>query len=423
MTVTALPHPPTVAWVEEMRAAVDVPLDVDSLTTGQARQVMRDIAGFEARIASRKLALARRLEADQVAKSAGASSTGALIAGDFGGDRSAGDRLVRTAKNLQTATQTDAALSAGQISLEQAEIVSRAVAGLPSGLSQAVRDTVERRLISDAKLFTLPHLRKRVLRVADIYADKATADRDENESLTVQEARAWQNTELWFGPARDGLVHFGGKLPEAQFDMIKTSLDAVAAPRRRHLGDDDELTYSQRLGRAFCTWIEHLPTDGFPTTGGTPAMVTVNLDLEQLKQNLETAAPGTLSTGSRLSAGEVRRLACQMGIIPKVLGTQSAVLDQGRSARLFTPPQRLSLAERDLGCVYPGCDRPPGWCEAHHLDHWARDNGPTTVENGALLCAFHHREVHAKNLPMRLRDNSVHIQLRGLWQTNHRWRP
>jgi hypothetical protein len=152
-------------------------------------------------------------------------------------------------------------------------------------------------------------------------------------------------------------------------------------------------------------------------------MVTVNLDLEQLKQNLETAAPGTLSTGSRLSAGEVRRLACQMGIIPKVLGTQSAVLDQGRSARLFTPPQRLSLAERDLGCAFPGCDRPPGWCEAHHLDHWARDNGPTTVENGALLCAFHHREVHAKNLPMRLRDNSVHIQLRGLWQTNHRWRP
>ena len=135
MTVTALPHPPTLAWVERMRAAVDVPLDIDSLTTGQARQVMRDIAGIEARIASQKLALARRLETDQAAKSSGAASTGALIAGDFGGDRSAGDRLVRTAKNLQTATQTDAALSAGQISLEQAEIVSRAVAGLPSSLS------------------------------------------------------------------------------------------------------------------------------------------------------------------------------------------------------------------------------------------------------------------------------------------------
>jgi hypothetical protein len=298
---------------------------------------------------------------------------------------------------LESATLTDAALSAGEISLEQAEIVSRAVIGLPTGVSQADRAKVEARLISNAKLFSPPDLRRRVMRIADLYAG-------------------------------NGLVPFGGKVPEAQFDVLKASLDAVAAPRRRHLDEapesrDDQLTHAQRMGRAFCTWIEHLPTDGFPTTGGTPAMVTVGTELSELEKRVEEAAPGTLSTGTRLSAGEVRRLACQMGVIPKVLGTQSVVLDQGRSQRLYTPAQRIALAERDHGCVYPGCDRPPGWCEAHHLDHWARDDGPTTLDNGALLCAFHHREVHARNLPMRLRANSARIQINGIWKINHRWRP
>ena len=152
-------------------------------------------------------------------------------------------------------------------------------------------------------------------------------------------------------------------------------------------------------------------------------MVTINLDLRDMQSRVEDAAPGTLPTGTRISAGEVRRLACQVGIIPKVLGTQSVALDQGRSQRLFTPAQRIALAERDNGCAYPGCDRPPGWCEAHHLDHWQRDNGPTTLANGALLCAFHHREVHARNLPMRLQENSAQIQINGIWKTNHRWRP
>ena len=141
---------------------------------------------------------------------------------------------------------TDAALSAGEISLEQAEIVSRAVAGLPAELSPGDRANVESRLISNAKMFSLADLRKRVMRIADLYADRATADADENENLRLQEARAWQNTELWFGQARDGLVSGGFKLPEAQYDLLAASLDAVAAPRRRHLDEapqspDDEL--------------------------------------------------------------------------------------------------------------------------------------------------------------------------------------
>lgn len=380
------------------------------------------IARIEAVLASRKVVLARAMAASTVAKDCGASSTGALIAGDFGHDRAAGDRLVRTAQNLQSATVTERALDAGDISLDQAAVISGAVAGLPGTLSEHARLRVEKGLIADAKIFSLRDLRRRVLRVADLYAPKPDADADENDRLVAREARAWQACEFWISPARDGQVRGGFTIPEAQAEMLKNCLDAVAAPRRRHLEfnpAEDELSNSQQFGRAFCTWIEHLPTDGFPVTGGTPATVTVNLDFQSLRDQLTAA--GTISTGTRISAGEARRLACTAGILPKVLDGQSLPLDLGRAKRLFSPAQRLVLAERDLGCTYPGCDRPPGWCETHHLRRWAT-GGRTDVDNGALLCPFHHHYLHDQDIRTRKRGDWIEYQLDGIWQRNHRWR-
>jgi HNH endonuclease len=65
----------------------------------------------------------------------------------------------------------------------------------------------------------------------------------------------------------------------------------------------------------------------------------------------------------------------------------------GRTSRVVSAAQRAALVVRDGGCAVPGCDRPPGWCEAHHLVHWLH-GGPTDLENLALLCRAHHRAVH-----------------------------
>ena len=174
------------------------------------------------------------------------------------------------------------------------------------------------------------------------------------------------------------------------------------------------------MGRAFCHWIEKIPTDGLPTTGGTPATLTVNINFDDLKSQIAAA---TLGTDTRISASEVRRLACNHGILPRVLDGKSQVLDQGRSKRVFTPAQRLAMADRDGGCTYPGCDRPPAWTEAHHIDWWAKDGGATDLERGTLLCARHHHWVHSEDIHIRLRDSQTEFQINGIWQTNHRWRP
>jgi hypothetical protein len=115
----------------------------------------------------------------------------------------------------------------------------------------------------------------------------------------------------------------------------------------------------------------------------------------------ERLGVGVLDTGLELSPATVRRLACDAKLIPVVLGGQGQVLDVGLTRRLYTGPARRALVLRDGGCAFPGCDRPPRWCDAHHIRHWA-DGGPTTLDNGVLLCGHHHRVIHHEDWQVRL---------------------
>jgi hypothetical protein len=92
--------------------------------------------------------------------------------------------------------------------------------------------------------------------------------------------------------------------------------------------------------------------------------------------------------------GLQQRLRAAMALLPPVLGgAPSQPLEVGRTTRVVHPAQRSALAVRDGGCVFPGCDRPLTWRDAHHLWHWV-DGGPTDLDNLALLCRAHHRTVH-----------------------------
>lgn len=78
-----------------------------------------------------------------------------------------------------------------------------------------------------------------------------------------------------------------------------------------------------------------------------------------------------------------------------------AVLDLGRDERLFSEAQKAAMAVRDGGCRDPECDRPPSWTEAHHIDHWRRDDGRTDLADGILLCRRDHLRYHNEGWEVR----------------------
>ena len=89
----------------------------------------------------------------------------------------------------------------------------------------------------------------------------------------------------------------------------------------------------------------------------------------------------------------LERTLCATGNVEVIVDTCGNPLDVGREQRLFTARQRLTFAVRDGGCLWPGCDRPPAYCEAHHCEHWA-DGGGTDCATGVLLCRYHHLTLH-----------------------------
>ncbi|GAA1438711.1 hypothetical protein GCM10009641_44590 [Mycobacterium cookii] len=134
------------------------------------------------------------------------------------------------------------------------------------------------------------------------------------------------------------------------------------------------------------------------------ATVVVTMTIEQL---LAESATALLDDGTRMSAGQARRLACEAGIIPAVLDTKSQPLDLGRAARLFAKPQRIALGLRDGGCTARGCETSASGCHAHHDDPWSR-GGLTDLANGRLLCPRHHRLAHDATYAMTIHaDNTV----------------
>ncbi len=143
------------------------------------------------------------------------------------------------------------------------------------------------------------------------------------------------------------------------------------------------------------------------TPSGVKAAVFVTIRWEDLR---EATGGGTVFAGvdggTVVGPATVRRMACDAGIVPVVLGSRGEVLDLGQTVRLFTAAQHKALWLRDRHCTFPGCTTPAHWCDAHHVRHWA-DAGATDLGNAALLCGRHHTIVHRDRLTATVSGDTV----------------
>ncbi|GAA0727653.1 DUF222 domain-containing protein [Dactylosporangium roseum] len=224
--------------------------------------------------------------------------------------------------------------------------------------------------------------------------DPAEAERREHEreQRLAERAHKMRDFRLVDVPGT-ALVRVSGQLDREAAAILRAGLDALCSPRaaKPSAGTQPPRTAGQLRADAIVEIFRiALACRDLPDNGGDRPQLVVTVALQTLQQQHGTA---DLEDGGTLTAAAARRWACDAKVVPVVLGGAAQPLDVGRGQRLFTGPLRRALVLRDGGCAFPGCDRPPRWCDGHHVRSWL-DGGPTSLHNAVLLCHAHHRLVH-----------------------------
>ncbi|GIJ34744.1 HNH endonuclease signature motif containing protein [Micromonospora sediminimaris] len=342
---------------------------------------------LEQRLAATKLALVRELDGRGVAVAQGASSTAVWLRDRLRLGVPAARRLVDLAEALdRESDEMTAALAAGRIDLEQVRAIADVAATVRGAAGTEAAGSAVELLLDWAGQFDPSALRRLGSRILEHVAPEV-AEAVTGRALEAEAARAARDRQITLSDLRDGRTRLAGSLDAETAALLRAAIEPLTGPA----GPDDPRSPGQRRHDALgdiCRLV--LGAGELPGHGADTAQIVVTTGLDTLTGSL---GPGTLDSGVTLTPATVRRLACDAAVLPAVLGGAGQVLDVGRRRRLITGPLRRALVLRDRGCAFPGCDRPPRWCEGHHLRHWA-DGGVTSLANAVLLCRHHHRQVH-----------------------------
>ena len=223
-------------------------------------------------------------------------------------------------------------------------------------------------------------------RVMQVWRARADALLDDGELAEAE--RSLHASETF-----DGRTEVKGSFDATSGAAIRTALRTAETA-------DDEATGSrtpaQRRADALTDICRYFLDHQDSVTEGRRHRPHLNVvvDLEDLEHN---AGGGTTVDGGRLDPEAIRVLLCDSHLHRVITDGGSRILDYGRSTR--TAPQALftALVLRDGHCrLVPGCDRGPGWTDAHHVVPW-EDGGETSLDNMVLGCSRHHHLLHRQH--------------------------
>jgi hypothetical protein len=398
---------PVLRCADVVEAALKDVADVDPafMPTGDKRVALMRLARVESQV--KELQLRVRASADDVAEDEGVRDLAAWLTHHARLDRSQARREQQLAEALDRRRHLVAAgMRAGDVSIEQAQVITRALDKLPESLDPEVVAKAEARLVEEAGSFGPAELRVMGRRILDVVAPEVAEDQ-ERKALEAEEQAAAAKTYLIGRRRGDGRTAIRGELPDAAWDRLNTYLEAYTSPRRpgqEQANPDDRRPYEMRLGSAFVSFLEHVDPRRLPVHGGDATTVVVTIDHDSLAEKVRSSGVATIDD-QPISAAAVRRLACSARIVPAVLGAKSEVLDLGRARRLFSAAQRKALRLRHKRCRARGCRVKAAWTEAHHLRRPWAEGGTTDLDDGTLLCCFHHHRAHDPRYETRVGSN------------------
>ncbi len=288
-------------------------------------------------------------------------------------------------------------LAGGRLSIEAADALRSAIGPAaehadPDRLLDAVREIVD-----DAPGLTVEQIGVRARELRDVLDEEGVAGRE-------QERR--DRRYLHLIPQPDGMTRISGLLDPESAAVVCGAVDTVTSPRRggpRFVDPDaaahaeellrDERTIPQMAVDALVDMVRIATfADAGTVFGGRRPAVQVLVAERDLHADVGVANfEGQVDA---VSVATAKRHICDAGIVAALFDDDGQAVNVGRDRRLFTPRQRVGMAARDGGCRFPGCDRPPSWTEAHHIDEWLRDHGNTDIADGVLLCRHHHLLTH-----------------------------
>jgi hypothetical protein len=385
---------PAGSVVPQLSALVDElqHLDLTSCTDDEVLDLLREPETQKRRLAAVDHLLITEVEQRHLPYERGCASATALLmqllrlhseeaaarvhaADEFGPRRSL------TGEPLPPIFEATAAVSAtGAISPRHAAVITDAISKLPAAIQAELDVTVERILLEHAR-----ELNPRQLRLA---ANDLRAALDQDGILADERDRR-RRRHLTIHQRPDGSAYgsFDVEAPCAEALLAVTNTFARPAPAED--GAPDPRTPGQRRHDALQDGLFIAIRSGeLPDCGGVAATIMLTMTPEQFESGQGVVTTGH---GAHISAQLARTLLGDAQIIPVVLGKAKNIEAYGDTHRIFTKNQRLAMIARDGGCTFPGCSAPPAWCQAHHVTdfHLTRH---TRVDDGALVCGFHHRE-------------------------------
>jgi hypothetical protein len=368
--------------------------------------VLRGLADRYAALAAGELARrsSHELGAAGMARSAGFSSTEHLVQSLTGTTRREAGRLVRVRAVLAEAASDPGGVAgilagsveSGALSIDGLDSIRSGLGVASPGVSEAHLVAQCERVLADAADSTPEQLNRAARQARDLLDDKGV-ERREIERRELRSLRTWRDAS--------GMFCGRWRLPAEEGQIVQGAIDAVLSPRlggprfvepvARQRADDmlhDERS-TEQIGADVLVDLIRLAVDADPGTlfgRHRPAVQVIVTEPDLTTHTGHGRLEGNLDA---VSAATVDRYVCDTGLVAVGFDDDGQAVNVGRTRRQFTERQRIGMALRDGGCR-ANCDRPPAFCEAHHINQWTRDGGETNIADGILLCRRHHLDVH-----------------------------
>jgi hypothetical protein len=361
-------------------------VDVKALDDAGLEALVVSLQEDAARLEARRLAVLGEWDARAVWALDGACNGASWLAarGDVARGPTAG--MLRDARHLRSLPATAQALAAGTLAPATARLLAR----IRNERTEAALARDEAVLVDTVAGLSVDE----AAQVLRYWARSVDADGPDPRD---RDANA-----VWLAQGLSGRYDLRGGLDTESGTLLCGALDAeVERLRRARRQAGEDLTGMGPRLRAEA--LVELIRRATATPDDRPAarpLVWVIAGEEHLRTG---SGACELAGGGAVSAALAQRLACDADLQQVVIDADGRI-NLGRTQRSAGATQRRLLHLRDGGCVFPGCDRPPGWCQAHHI-WWWEQGGPTDLDNLCLLCSHHHHRCHEGGFRVRRADD------------------